>query len=231
LPITKPLGRYSESIRALRSGIHMTDVDHPPRVVQVTSAAPAEGKTTIAMALAASAAAAKQKVLFIDADLRHPSATRAFGLQKASGLVDLLLGEVSLNDVLTFNESGGYWVLSAGNKTQNPTDLLGSEKMKSLIAGFRQSYDLVIIDTPPSGPVIDPVVVSQLCDKIIHVIRWGATARELVKQSVDQLSGHRKIAGVAFNQVNEHEAQKYGRNAYSYYYGTHYYKNYYADEV
>src|SRR6185437_13434882 len=135
----KPLGRYSESIRSLRSGIHMTDVDQPPKVIQVTSAAPSEGKTTIAMSLAASAAVAKLRVLFIDADLRHPSATHAFGLQKAKGLVDLLLGEVALGDVLTFNESGGYWVLCAGNKTQNPTDLLSSEKMKSLISGFRQN--------------------------------------------------------------------------------------------
>jgi len=229
LPITKPLGRYSEAIRSLRSGIHMTDVDHPPKVIQVTSAAPSEGKTTIAMSLAASAAVAKLKVLFIDADLRHPSATRMFGLMRARGLVDLLLGEVTLNDVLTFNESGGYWVLCAGNKTQNPTDLLGSEKMKTLVASFKQSYDLIVIDTPPSGPVIDPVVVSQLCDKIIYVIRWGATARELVKQSVEQLSGHRKIAGAVFNQVNEHEAQKYGKYAYSYYYGTRYYKNYYTE--
>lgn len=231
LPVTKPLGRYSEAIRSLRSGIHMTDVDQPPKVIQVTSAAPSEGKTTIAMSLAASGASAKLNVLFIDADLRHPSATHVFGLQKARGLVDLLLGEVAVNDVVSFNESGGYWVLSAGNKTQNPSDLLGSEKMKTLIAGFKQSYDLIIVDTPPSGPVIDPVVVAQLCDKIVYVIRWGATARELVKQSVDQLSGHRKIAGAVFNQVNEREAQKYGRYAYSYYYGTRYYNKYYSDGV
>ena len=162
----------------------MTDVDHPPKVIQVTSAAPNEGKTTIAMSLAASAAVGKLKVLFIDADLRHPSATRAFGLQKARGLVDLLLGEVSVNDVLTFNESGGYWVLSAGNKTQNPTDLLGSEKMKTLIAAFKESYDLIVVDTPPSGPVIDPVVVSQFCDKIVLRYSLGrdrSRARQAVR--------------------------------------------------
>ena len=229
VPMTKPLGRYSEAIRSLRSGVHMTDVDHPPKVIQVTSAAPSEGKTTIALSLAASAAVAKLRVLVIDADLRHPSVTRAFGLQKAPGLVDLLLGEVSLEDVLNYHEGGKYWVLSAGNKTANPTDLLGSERMKAMVAGFRQSYDLVIIDTPPSGPVIDPVVVAQLADKIVFVVRWGKTARELVKQSVEQLSGHRKLAGVAFNMVNEKEAQKYGKYGYSYYYGTRYYKNYYAE--
>ena len=224
VPTAKPLSRYSESIRSLRSGIQMTDVDNPPRVIQLTSAVPGEGKTTIALSLASSAASAKLKVLFIDADLRHPSATHAFGFSKEPGLVDLLLGEVTIDKALQFYERGGYWALGAGNKTQNPTDLLGSERMRSLVAGFKDAYDLVIVDTPPAGPLVDPVVVSHLIDKIVLVVRWGATARELVKECVIQLSGHRKIAGVAFNYVDEREAQKYGKYAYSYYYGRRYYK-------
>ena len=227
-PTVKPLSRYGEAIRSLRSGIHMTDVDHPPKVIQLTSAVPGEGKTTIAMSFAASAASGKLKVLFIDADLRHPTATRVFGLQKEPGLVDLLLGEVGVEDVIRFYEKGGYWMLGAGNKTQNPTDLLSSERMKAVVAGFREAYDLVVIDTPPAGPVIDPVVVSHLSDKIVLVVQWGKTARELVRQCVDQLEGHKKIAGVAFNQVNDRKAQKYGKYAYSYYYGPRYYKNYYS---
>lgn len=228
MPTAKPLSRFGEAIRSLRSGVHMTDVDHPPRVVQVTSTVPGEGKTTVALSLASSGASAKLKVLFIDADLRHPSATHAFGLSKAPGLVDLLLGDVPVEEAVRFHERGGYWALGAGNKTQNPTDLLGSERMRSLVAGFKEAYDLVIVDTPPAGPLVDPVVVSHLIDKIVLVVRWGATARELVKECVIQLSGHRKIAGVAFNHVDEREAQKYGKYAYSYYYGRRYYKRYYA---
>lgn len=228
VPTAKPLSRFGEAIRALRSGVHMTDVDHPPKVIQVTSTVPGEGKTTIALSLASSAASAKLKVLFIDADLRHPSATHAFGLNKEPGLVDLLLGEVSVEKAVQFYERGGYWALGAGDKTQNPTDLLGSERMRALIAGFKDAYDLVIVDTPPAGPLVDPVVVSHLIDKIVLVVRWGATARELVKECVVQLSGHRKIAGVAFNHVDEREAQKYGKYAYSYYYGRRYYKRYYT---
>jgi succinoglycan biosynthesis transport protein ExoP len=227
-PILKPLSRFGEAIRSLRSGIQMTDVDHPPKVIQVTSALPGEGKTTIGLSLAASASNAKLKVLFIDADLRHPTASRAFGLDKELGLVDLLLGAVTPQDVTKFYEKGGYWTLGAGSKTQNPTDLLGSERMKSIIGHFKGEFDLVIIDTPPAGPVMDPVVVSQLSDKVVLIVRWGTTARELVKQCVIQLAGHQKIAGVAFNQVNERQAQKYGKYAYSYYYGNRYYKNYYA---
>jgi succinoglycan biosynthesis transport protein ExoP len=227
-PVVKPLSRYAEAIRALRSGIQMTDVDHPPKVIQMTSAVPDEGKTTIALSLSASAAISKLKVLFIDADLRHPTASRILKSEKQAGLVDLLMGHVEVDEVVRYHEAPGYWMLSAGNHTQNPTDLLGSERMKSLIAGFKETFDLIVIDSPPVGPVIDPIVVSQLSDKIVLVVRWGSTARELVKQCVDQLSGHRKVAGVVFNHVNDRQAQKYGKSAYSYYYGTRYYKGYYS---
>ncbi|HEX3882397.1 MAG TPA: polysaccharide biosynthesis tyrosine autokinase [Stellaceae bacterium] len=226
--IARPLSRYGEAMRSLRSGIQMTDVDNPPRVIQLTSAVPGEGKTTIALSLAASAATAKLKVLLIDADLRHPTATSIFRLQKEPGLVDLLLGDTSLNEAVKWIESSGFSILPAGNKTQNPTDLLGSERMKVLILDLKESYDLIFIDTPPAGPVVDPVVISHLTDKIVFVVRWAATARELVRPCVDLLSAHRKIAGVAFNRVNVRQAQKYGKHAYSYYYGSRYYKNYYS---
>ncbi|HEY1796201.1 MAG TPA: polysaccharide biosynthesis tyrosine autokinase [Stellaceae bacterium] len=227
-PVVRPLSRYAEAIRGLRSGIRMTDVDVPPKVIQLTSAVPDEGKTTIALSLAASAAIAKIKVLFIDADLRHPTASRDLKAEKENGLVDLLMGHVEESEVVRFHEGPGYWMLPAGSHTQNPTDLLSSDRMKSLIAGFRENFDLVVIDSPPVGPVIDPVVVAQLSDKIVLVVRWGSTARELVKQCLNHLPGQRKVAGVVFNHVNDREAQKYGRPAYNYYYGNRYYKGYYS---
>jgi capsular exopolysaccharide synthesis family protein len=228
IPTIKPLSRYSEAIHSLRSGVQMTDVDHPPKIVQVTSALPEEGKTTISLSLAAAAAFGRLRVLYIDAVLRHPSATRVFGLQNDPGLVDLLVGDATAEATVRFYEPGGYWTIGAGGKTQNPTDLLNSERMKSLVAGFREEYDLVVIDTPPTGPVVDPVIVSGFTDKIVMVVRWGVTARELVRETVERLSGHRKIAGIAFNLVNDRQAQKYGKDAYSYYYGRRYYKQYYS---
>lgn len=225
----RPLSRYSEAIRGLRSGVQMTDVDNPPKVIQVGSTMPSEGKTTIALSLAASAANSGLNVLLVDADLRHPSASRFLGMHKEAGLVDLLLGQVTLQDVLKQRPDFNFWIIPAGSKTQNPPDLLASERMKSLVASFRKSFDYIVIDSPPIGPVIDSAVIAQLADKVVFVVRWAATAREMVQQSVQQLSGHKKIAGIVFNQVNENEAQKYGKYAYSYYYGSRYYKRYYSE--
>src|SRR5439155_23928746 len=160
------LARFSEAIRGLRSGIQMTDVDHPPKVLQIASAVPKEGKTTVALAMARSAALTKARVLFIDADLRHPSASRMFDLGKQPGLVELLLGQAGVEDAARFEEKVGHWILPAGGNTQTPSDLLGSARMKSLVMGLREEFDLIVIDSPPVGPVIDPIVVSQLVDKV-----------------------------------------------------------------
>jgi succinoglycan biosynthesis transport protein ExoP len=227
LPMLKPLSRFSESIRALRSGIQMTDVDYPPKVIQVTSMLPNEGKTTIALTLAASAAGSGLKVLLIDADLRHPSTTRFLGKENDKGLVEYLVGQAELTDVVSLSDDLQFWYLPAGGKTQNPPDLLGSERMKSLIAIFKKSFDYVILDSPPLEPVIDSIVVAQVVDKIIFVVRWAVTARELVQRGVQRLSGHKKVAGIVFNLVNEGIAKKYikyGRGGYG---GK--YENYYTE--
>ena len=119
------------------------------------------------------------------------------------------------------------WALSAGGKTQNPADILASERMKKFISVCKQSFDVVVIDTAPIGPVIDPIVVSNLVDKVVFVVRWASTARELVQQSVQRFPGHRKVAGIVFNQVNERLARKYGKHANAYY-GSGDYKKYYS---
>jgi capsular exopolysaccharide synthesis family protein len=227
-PAVMPLSRFSESIRTLRSGIQMTDVDNPPKVVQMTSTVPSEGKTTVALALAVSAATSGLKVLFIDADLRHPSGSKFFGLHQHSGLVDILVGNLNVQDVIKYNEQFKLYILPAGSRTRSPTDLLGSDRMKTFLERCRETFDMIVIDSPPIGPVSDPVIVSTLADKVVFVVRWASTARELVQQSVQQLGGHKKVAGVVFNQVNEKLAQKYGKYSYSYYYGSRDYKKYYS---
>lgn len=228
-PIMKPLARFSEAIRAIRSGVQMSDVDHPPKVIQITSTIPGEGKTTIALSIAASAAASGLRTLFIDADLRRPSATGIVGMKSEQGLVDLLLGQAEAQTAIQYNEELRFWILGAGTKTQSPTDLLSSDRMKSFMEGFRNSFDFVVVDSPPLGPVVDPIVIAGMVDKIVFVVRWAVTAREMVRHSIQRFAADRKVAGVVFNHVNDKQAQRYGKYAYSYHYGARYYKNYYTE--
>ena len=219
-----PLSPLSESMRTLRSSIHMSDVDEPPKVIHVTSTKPGEGKSTIAMSLAVSAAASGLKVALIDADLRHPSTSRVFGLENQKGLVDLLLGTISSENAFKMvQKSQNLVVLPAGSKSLNPTDLLGSDRMKQLLSKLKQAFDYVVVDTPPVGPVIDPVIVGNLADKTIFVVEWASTPRELVVNTMRQLSNQKRIAGIVLNSVKRERARKYGGE---YYYGQSYEKYY-----
>jgi polysaccharide biosynthesis transport protein len=218
-----PLSPFSEAMRTLRSSVHMSDVDQPPKVIQVTSARPGEGKTTIAMSLAISAAFAGLKVVFVDADLRRPAASRYFKLEQEKGLVDLLIGDVTLEKVLTPFKDLKLMVIPAGAKSLTPSDVLGSERMKVLISQLRSKFDYVVLDTPPVSPVIDSVILASLADKTVFVVQWASTPRELVETSVQRLSTHKRVAGVVFNGVNQARAKKYGGE---YYYGKSYEKYY-----
>ena len=220
--LKKPLSRYSEQVRTVRVGVQMSDVDTPPKVVLITSSVPKEGKSTLSACLAFSAAKSGLRVLLIDGDLRHPSTTKYFGLEGRPGLVDFLTNTEPLERALV--AAGPIVLLPAGAATQNPADLLASGRMKSLIANLRTAYDYIIIDSPPMAPVIDAKIMLPLADKVLYVVRWQTTPREVVVQALDQLAPDRKLAGIAFNLVNETKTPRYGR--YSYYsrnnYGGYY---------
>jgi capsular exopolysaccharide synthesis family protein len=218
-----PLSPFSEALRTLRSSIHMSDVDRPPKVIHVTSSRPGEGKTTIAISLAISAASSGLKVALVDGDLRHPSTTRFFGLEKKQGLVDLLTGAARAQDVFATQQKLKLVVIPAGSKSLNPPDVLGSERMRLLISHLYEEFDYVVIDTPPVGPVTDPTIVARLAEKTIFVIQWGTTPRQLATQSIRHLSNHKRVAGVVLNSVVRHRAKKYGGE---YYYGESYEKYY-----
>ncbi len=218
-----PLSPFSEAMRTLRSSVHMSDVDQPPKVIHVTSSCPGEGKTTIAVSLAISAALAGLKVVLVDADLRRPTASRLFKLEQEKGLVDLLIDDATVDNVLTFYGDLKLMVIPAGTKSLTPSDVLGSARMKGLISRLRERFDYVVLDSPPVGPVVDPVIVAHLADTTIFVVRWASTPRELVETSIRQVSTDKRVAGVVFNFVNQDRAKKYGGE---YYYGKTYEKYY-----
>ncbi len=222
---SKPLSRFSESIRSLRAGVQMSDVDNPPKVVLITSSSPGEGKTSIAMAIATSVASSGKRVVLIDCDLRRPSITQQFGLEDRPGLVEWLAQTASSEGLMHRHAASGIYVLGAGAKTQNPPDLLGSARMQHLIEQLRLNFDFVVLDAPPIGPVVDAAILAPVADKALFVVRWNATSREFVRHSIERIPGDRKICGIVLNMIDLRGAPKYGRYSY---HSSAYYKKYYV---
>ena len=224
--LKKPLSRFGESIRSARVSAQMSDVDNVPKVLLVTSSVPSEGKTTIALSMAYSAALANQKVLLMDCDLRHPSTTKYFDLGEGPGLTDFLLDQKAAKHSFFRGPVPGMTLLPAGTTTLHPPDLLGSEKFKQLLAAMRKPYDVIIIDAPPVTPVIDSVLLSQVVDKVVLVVHWRSTPRDVVARTINSIhDGRNKIAGVILNNAELGQMSRYA-GYYNYYNKT--YDKYYA---
>lgn len=207
---SKPLSQYSEAIRTLRTGIHMSDVDHPPKVIMATSAMPGEGKSTIMASLALSYALSGSRAVLLDCDLRKKSVSYQFGLEKQAGLVDLLLGTVPVEQCVVTDEATGLAIIPAGTETQTPQDLLASGRMQNLMRQLSASYDFVLVDGPPLGPLADALILSNLVEKIVFVVQWNATPRQHALEAVLSIRDRHKIAGAAISKIDESAAAKYG---------------------
>ena len=205
-----PLSRLSEAVRTLRTSIEMSAIEGSSKVVQVTSSLPGEGKTTTSLMLAASFSESGLKTLIIDADLRNPSVSRYFDLDKEVGVVDLVLNQANAENPIRFNKAHGLWVLPAGVNSKRSGDLLSFDRVRKLIERYRPTYDCIVIDGPPVGQVVDGRIIASLVDKVIFVVKWGMTDREMVRENIKLIPDRGKIAGVVFNFVDERLAKRYG---------------------
>jgi len=225
--VDKPLSAYSESLRTVRTAIHFSNVDHPPKTVMVTSSGPGEGKTTFCLSMARSLAAAGNKILLIDADLRRPRVARLLEIA-ANGrdLSALLVGSATAEAVLRHDTLvSGLDIIPAFGRAPNAQDLLGSQQMRRIIADIASKYDLVIVDTPPILAVSDAAMVARCVDTSLFIVKWADTSRDTVVQALKQLKAFDcRIAGAVLNQVNLQEIAAYGDGYYN-----HRYHEYYSD--
>jgi polysaccharide biosynthesis transport protein len=216
------VSRFGESIRTLRSGILISDAERPPKVIQVTSAKPDEGKTTVALAMAISVPRG-MRTLIIDGDLRRSSVSDFFDLTSKKGLVDVLTEAIGLQEAVYVDRHTGVHVMPGGSRTPNAPDVLSSEKIGRLIPTLKSAYDIVIIDSPPLGPVVDAVVIARSVDATVLVVKWASTPRELVETALKRLPARTQVCGVVLNYVNERRARKYG----SFHYGSPHHQAYF----
>lgn len=209
----------AESYRQLRTNIRFVNIDSTVRSLVVTSAVANEGKSTVACNLAIAMAQAGQRVILVEADLRHPSVRGYMGIEGAVGLTNVLLGEVELDDVMQEWGGGLLEVLPGGTIAPNPSELLGSAGMAEVIRRLEAMSDLVIFDAPPLLPVTDAAVLGVNTDGAVLVVRSGSTGRDRLERAVESLAGVGvNILGAVLNM-----AATKGPNAYHYY--SYYGKN------
>jgi len=214
-----PKSQMSEAFRALRTALLLSQADHPPQVILVTSALPREGKTTAAANLAVTLAQLGDRTLLIDADLRKPGVGRLLNLGsgKYAGLSSYLAGVSSL-DLVTVQHPAipNLSAIPTGPLPPNPADLLSSHKLSDAIAELRTKFKFIVIDSPPIMAATDAVILSVKADGVLLVVRSGETPKEAFVRTRDLLlSVKAHLLGVVLNAVDS--------TAPDYYYSYRYY--------
>lgn len=214
-----PKSVIAESFRTIRTGVLLSMVDKPLQVVLVTSAIPNEGKTTVSANLALAMVNSGDRVLVVDTDLRRHNLHELFGLAPEPGLTNLLAAPATAGAIREIPGHPGLSILTGGTQAPNPSELLGSQRMKELIAEARGRFDRIILDAPPLRVFSDALVLSQIADGVILVTWGGSTPRPLIQQSVDSLRGVKaNILGVVLNKIDVREHHEY----YAPYYASYY---------
>lgn len=211
--LVAPDSSYGEAIRSLRTGLTVSNVDNPPKVVLIASALSGEGKTSLAVSLARQSAISSVtgNVILIDCDLRRPAVSAVMGLRAEIGLTELFAGEASLEEALKIDPKSGLHVLPSTAGTPNPPELLNSQHMRDLLVQLSDSYDLVIIDSPAVDAVSDARILAHMADATVFVVQFAATPRQKVLSSLKQLtSAGANIAGLVMHRVKDAKDDYYG---------------------
>lgn len=192
----------SEAFRSLRTNLQFMDVDDPPRTIVVTSPLPGDGKSMVAANIAVALAESGRPVVLVDGDLRRSTVAKSFGLPDGAGLTDVLAGRADLVDVMHRTPVSEHLVvLTAGSVPPNPSEVLGSAKMRAVLSDLAQ-HAMVIIDAPPLLPVTDSAVLAHQADGAILVVGLGKTTYDLVTTAQDALAkASGRLLGIVLNRA------------------------------
>ncbi|MBK7202915.1 polysaccharide biosynthesis tyrosine autokinase [Candidatus Amarolinea dominans] len=208
----------AEGYRVLRTNIQFSGVDEPVRALLITSASPQEGKSTTTANLAVTLAQADQRVILVDTDLRRPTAHKLFNLSNNVGITSALMqrADEAADAVLQDTAVSGLRVLTSGPLPPNPSELLGSERMRHLVERLRSQCDVLIFDSPPVMAAADAAILSTLVDGTLLVIDADSTRRAEALRAQETLAkvGGR-LLGVVLNKLGERSSGYY---SYYYYY-------------
>jgi capsular exopolysaccharide synthesis family protein len=207
----------AEACRSIRTNLMFLSPEEPIKSLVVTSPGPAEGKTTTAISIAIAMAQAGARVLLIDTDLRRPRLHRAFDFKNEIGISNAIVGEKPLDEVTFPTVVPNLWLCPCGPLPPNPAELIHTRRFAELMAECKRKYDKVILDSPPTSAVTDPVVIGNQADGVVLVVRAGHTTREAAAFARRQLDdGKARLLGSVVNRVDP--ADRY----YNYYYSRYY---------
>jgi len=215
-----PRSPRAESFRALRTNLQFVNLESASRCFVMTSSLPGEGKTTTTSNLAIAIAETGATVVVVDGDLRLPRLAETLGLEGAVGLTDVLIGRADVEDVLQPWGRGGLSVLPAGRIPPNPSELLGSHAMASLVTSLTTSFDYVLIDAPPLLPVTDAAILSKLTGGAIVVAAAGRTNKNELQSALltlDRIGS--RVLGIVMTMLPTKGPDAYGYGNYGNYYG------------
>lgn len=217
--------RTKEAFKTLRTNIEFSG--EGIKVIAITSATPNEGKSSVSMELAMSFAQAGKKTILIDADLRKSVMRSRYKRGKIRyGFTNYLVGKQPLEDVMCSTDIPKFYMIFAGPVPPNPSELLGNSRFGKAVEELRESFDIIIIDTPPIGSVIDAAVIAKQCDGVAVVMEAGAISYPFARKIKEQLEMvNAKVLGVVLNKVNLSGKGYYGKY-YGRYYGKYYGKYY-----
>ncbi len=203
ITVEHPQSLISESYRTLRTNIQFSSFDNKIKTIVVTSSGSGEGKSTICANLAVVMAENGYKTILIDCDQRMAKLHKLFNISNQKGLSDFLVDNIQFSQTVQETEISNLNIITSGTKPPNPSELLASEKMKKFIEGLKESYDYIIIDTPPVTIVTDAQLISTYADGCIFVVASSevekteaAKAKELLKKV------NAKILGVVLNKMD-----------------------------
>ncbi len=204
----------TEQFRTLRSRLYQVREKRPLRSILVTSALPAEGKTFVASNLAqAMVRQQKCRVLLIDADLRCSRLHLGFGAPASPGLSDYLRGQADEMAVIQRGQDGDLCFIAGGSAVSNPTELIANGRLKTLLQQLTSVFNWVILDSPPTLPVSDSILLADMCDGVLIVVRAAHTPFDTAQKSCQEFRG-KNLLGVVLNRAETSEA--YGAYYYSY---------------
>ena len=214
----KPREAPAEEFRTLRTRLNHIQTTQPLHTLVVTSPSPAEGKSFTAANLAMTQAQlADKRILLADFDFRRPTVDKTFQIPISPGMTNYLQGTASLSDILIRIGDSNLYVIAAGDAVPNPLELLNLKECSSLIAGLRNHFDWVILDSPPLLFAADGNLLSTMCDGTILVVRIGTTTYDSVARAVQSLCEN-NVLGIVVNGARRGELY----SKYTYYHDYYY---------